>query len=204
LSRENIFNPRNRRWTNDRVFADLGFTFACGQHYRMQEPPSQLFASPRDSFDARNCAAAHETERIATILLRGTKTQRISFTKLPIETGSPPIPPSPLSSLLERGCGGGSFSENSALIPAFCDVAFLAISHEKVNRQYVCAVRLSRRFFGNGIVCFPLYAGSNGIVRIIRNLASVASCVNQISLRCNGCILCIRRESVSDSVYRQL
>lgn len=40
-------------------------------HYRIA---AQHLSPPRDSFDARNCAAAHETERSATILLHGTKT----------------------------------------------------------------------------------------------------------------------------------
>jgi len=42
---------------------------------------------PSGSFDARNCAVAHETERFAMILLHGTKIQQITFTELPIETG---------------------------------------------------------------------------------------------------------------------
>lgn len=62
-------------------------------HYQMESSSLPCTASPpplpreRDSFDARNCAVARETERIATILLHGTKTRQITFTKLPIETG---------------------------------------------------------------------------------------------------------------------
>lgn len=70
-------NPRGRTialWTSFTICYSCDATRCC-RIAGWRKPADRLrsLSSSRGSFDARNCAVAHETERFAMILLHGTK-----------------------------------------------------------------------------------------------------------------------------------
>jgi len=153
----------------------------------------------------------HSTREIAPPLTKRNESRRFYYAALKPSGLAlqsyrsklvPPIPPLPCPPFWNADAAAGRFLKIRRLFRRFATLHFSRFPARKSigNAYPLYGIRLSRRFLGNGIVCFPLYAGSNGIVRI-RNLVSVACAINRISLRCNGCVLCIRRESVSDTAF---